>query len=62
MDGKSKQCKYCSGRAFNGRDVCSSCSEKLRLVRKLKEVGEELKKRLEEADDERQDNTGGKSL
>lgn len=62
MAGKSKQCKYCYGRAYNGRDVCSSCSEKLRLVRKLKEVGEELKRKAEEADDERQGNTGGKSL
>lgn len=57
----STHCKWC-GVEIPTSDECTYCREKLRLVRKLKEVGEELIKRLEEADNEREGNTGGESL
>jgi hypothetical protein len=46
---KSRRCKWCNVEIPTS-DECTYCREKLRLIRKLKEVGEELIKRLEEAD------------
>lgn len=47
-----RKCKYCKHRAMVGKDVCSYCEDKLKLVRKLVALGSELREILEKRERE----------
>ncbi len=35
---KKRHCKYCGCRVTNQSDMCPSCTEKLRLIRKIRAI------------------------
>lgn len=37
-------CKYCGATAHNGTDVCSTCTEKIPIVRKITAIGHMIKR------------------
>ena len=37
-------CKYCGATAHNGTDVCSTCTEKIPIVRKITAIGHVIKR------------------
>lgn len=45
---KRYSCKYCEAKTKNSGEVCSSCLEKLRLIRQIKAMLEPYKKSKEE--------------
>ena len=39
---KNNKCKYCRGKTEGSRTVCSECYKKLKLIRKIKQIGDIL--------------------
>lgn len=52
MPLKHKTCLYCSSTVYKGKDICNNCEEKLKLLRRLREIIFELKKQAEEEREE----------
>jgi ribosomal protein L40E len=45
MSSKEYVCRYCGARVTKYSTICGECSRKLRLIRQLKQLGEEIRKR-----------------
>lgn len=46
--GQIKDCKYCGSKVYYAGEICSNCREKLRLIREIRAIIFDIKKRAEE--------------
>lgn len=44
---KYKACKYCKADTSNADGVCSHCRDKLILIRKIRRIGDELRRQAD---------------
>ncbi len=58
MPLKHKTCLYCSSPIYDNKDICNNCEEKLKLLRRLREIIFAIKKQAEE---ERKEDDCGRS-
>lgn len=57
---KNRHCKYCGCKTTNQKDMCNTCIEKLRLIRKIRAIVFMIKQdseRKSSHDNKRKDNS-----